>query len=65
MEKLGVSLSGIDIIIPNHHSLDYTGGSKWEDARTFSLGATQVNLSDKRMFAPVVLSYPEAKVPTI
>ena len=65
MDKLGVSLSDIDTIFLSHAHLDHTGGSKWADAGTFSLGANQVDLSDKRIFAPVTLSYPGAKVETI
>jgi len=65
MNKLGVSLSDIDTIFLSHAHLDHTGGSKWADAGTFSLGANQVDLSDKRIFAPVTLSYPGARVETI
>jgi len=65
MDKFGVSLNDIDTIFLSHAHLDHTGGSKWADAGTFSLGVQQIDLSDKKIFAPVALSYPGAKVETI
>ena len=58
MRVLGVELSGIDTIVISHKHLDHVGGRKWEKRASFSLGNDQLDLSDKRVFTPIKLSYP-------
>lgn len=65
MKKLGVSPADIDTIFLSHAHMDHMGGKKWADENTFSLGATQMDLSGKNVFSPVPLSYPGSDVQTI
>lgn len=65
MAELGIEVTDIDSIFLSHHHLDHSGGQHWVNKRTFSLGNEQVDLSDKEIFAPIELQYPNAKVHAI
>ena len=65
MAALGVSLSDIDAIFISHTHRDHVGGIKWEKERSFSLGIEQPDLSDKKIFTPVAMTYPGADPKTI
>jgi len=44
MEKLGVKLDDIDIIVISHNHGDHIGGSQWRAKNTFSLTNHQIDL---------------------
>ncbi|MBN2874108.1 MAG: MBL fold metallo-hydrolase [Spirochaetales bacterium] len=56
MERLGVSLSDIDMIFISHPHVDHLGGMKEQKTRTFSLTQGPVSLSGIPVYAPVALS---------
>lgn len=62
MQRLGVRLEDVDIIVISHQHLDHTGGIKWSAARTFSIGNSQVGLGERKVFVPVMMSYPEKEL---
>lgn len=65
MAQLGIAPASIDSIFISHAHHDHVGGRRWESAASFALGATQSDLSGKRAFAPVPLSYPGVTVQTV
>jgi 7,8-dihydropterin-6-yl-methyl-4-(beta-D-ribofuranosyl)aminobenzene 5'-phosphate synthase len=58
MNKLGVNLEDIDVIVISHPHGDHTGGSKWSQKNTFSLTSTQLDLGNKQIFTPIPMTYP-------
>ncbi|QQS29471.1 MAG: MBL fold metallo-hydrolase [Sphingobacteriales bacterium] len=58
MQKLGVSIDDIDMIFISHNHFDHVGGIKWMKNNTFSLGNTQIELGNKRIFTPIDMTYP-------
>ncbi len=62
MLRLGISLDVIDSIFLSHHHLDHVGGLSWVRRNSFSLGNRQVDLSNKRVLAPIPLVYPGVEV---
>ena len=60
MKRLGISLADIDTIVISHPHLDHVGGFRWARQSSFSLGDTQTDLSGKRIFVPVPMTYPGA-----
>lgn len=65
MAELGIELADIDTVFLSHHHLDHSGGQGWVNNKTFSLGNKQVDLSDKEIFSPIELQYPDTKVHAI
>jgi len=70
MQALGIGLDDFDTIVISHNHADHVGGMKWPRHRTFSLGNQQLDLSGKRVFTPVPMTYPgltpvHAKDPTV
>ena len=70
MQALGIGLNDFDTIVISHNHADHVGGMKWPRHRTFSLGNEQLDLSGKRAFTPVPMTYPgltpvHAKDPTV
>jgi len=64
MDRLGISLSDIDMVFLSHAHRDHVGGLAWEEAGSFSLGVEQVNLSGKRAISPIPFQYPDINVET-
>lgn len=60
MKQLGISLDEIDIIVISHNHGDHVGGS-WADKNTFSLTNHQIDLGEKTVYTPTVMTYPELK----
>ena len=58
MERLGVRLEDIDMIVISHPHSDHVGGSKWEDQGSFSLTSHQIPLGHKQVFTPIPMVYP-------
>ncbi len=58
MEKLGLPLSDIDIIVISHHHSDHVGGKRWKTAGTFSLSGQQQDLGEVKVYTPAEMSYP-------
>jgi metal-dependent hydrolase (beta-lactamase superfamily II) len=70
MQALGIGMDDFDTIVISHNHLDHVGGMKWARQRTFSLGSEQLDLTGKRAFTPVPMTYPgltpaHAKDPTV
>ncbi|MFO7635159.1 MAG: MBL fold metallo-hydrolase [Caldilinea sp.] len=60
MARLGVDHQDFDTIYITHPHPDHTGGvTQWLN-RTFTLGNTPIDLSDKRILTPIVMTYPGA-----
>lgn len=58
IKHLGVTIDSIDTIVISHNHTDHTGGKKWSDQMTFSLGNEQIDLNVKNVFTPVPMTYP-------
>jgi metal-dependent hydrolase (beta-lactamase superfamily II) len=58
MQALGIGIEDFDAIAISHHHADHVGGMKWQRRRTFSLGTEQLDLTGKRVFTPVPMTYP-------
>jgi len=65
MAQLGIKIEDIDTIFLSHAHLDHRGGQQWVDKNTFSMGQEQIDLSDKKIYAPTATEYPNAKVTLI
>ncbi|UCC20062.1 MAG: MBL fold metallo-hydrolase, partial [Promethearchaeota archaeon] len=62
MEALGINLKDFNYVFISHLHGDHVGGSKWVGKNTFSLSATQVNLSHVKAFTPVSMNHPTAQI---
>lgn len=58
MEKLGVSLEEIDMIVISHNHGDHIGGHKWSQQNSFSLTGTQIELHSIPVYTPNEVQYP-------
>ncbi len=58
MEKLGVAIGDIDIIVISHNHGDHTGGGKWSKQNTFSFTGHQLDLGEKQVYTPETMTYP-------
>lgn len=58
MEALGVGVEDFDTVVISHDHPDHVGGLDWSLRSSFSLGPEQVDLSGKRAFTPVPMTYP-------
>lgn len=58
MDRLDISLDEIDMIFISHNHFDHVGGQQWVDEGSFSLGNEQKDLSGKKVFTPVPMTYP-------
>ena len=58
MDRLGVSMEEIDIIVISHNHGDHTGGGKWSRQNTFSFTGHQVELQNKIVYTPEEMTYP-------
>ncbi len=62
MQKLGVNIREIDLIVISHPHGDHTGGGKWARKNTFSLTGHQIDLGRIKAFTPVPMEYPGIEV---
>lgn len=61
MERLGVSVDAIDLIVVSHNHLDHVGGMDFMKNATFGINPDQeTDLSDKRIYTPIPMTYPGA-----
>lgn len=58
MDKLGIKLEEIDIIVISHNHGDHVGGGQWARKNTFSLTNHQADIGQKKVFTPVEMTYP-------
>jgi metal-dependent hydrolase (beta-lactamase superfamily II) len=58
MAALGIGIDDFDTIVISHNHPDHVGGMSWARRATFSLGPRQIDLSGKRAFTPVPMTYP-------
>jgi len=58
MDKLGIKLEEIDIIVISHNHGDHVGGGQWARKNTFSLTNHQPDIGQKKVFTPVEMTYP-------
>lgn len=71
MDRLGISLEEIDMIVLSHNHPDHVGGQNWWTEKTFSMdGMTQPSLGDTQVYIPEEMTYPEieptlAEMPTL
>ncbi|MFK7732154.1 MAG: DUF3703 domain-containing protein [Pseudomonadales bacterium] len=61
LSTLGIDQNDIDTIFISHAHRDHVGGVAWEQAGSFSLGQEQADLSNKKIYTPVTLTYPSNK----
>ncbi|MFX1500713.1 MAG: MBL fold metallo-hydrolase [Promethearchaeota archaeon] len=62
MEALGISIDEIKYVFISHLHGDHVGGLKWAQQNTFSLSDIQSNLSHVKVFTPVEMTHPTAKL---
>jgi 7,8-dihydropterin-6-yl-methyl-4-(beta-D-ribofuranosyl)aminobenzene 5'-phosphate synthase len=60
MQALDVRLEEIDTVVISHPHMDHVGGREQTQRGSFALGRQPVDLSGKRIFVQVPLSYPGA-----
>ncbi|MDX1666621.1 MAG: MBL fold metallo-hydrolase [Saprospiraceae bacterium] len=58
MDKLGIALEDVDMIVISHDHFDHVGGHKWVEEGSFSPGVKQVPLGEVSIFTPVDKTYP-------
>lgn len=58
MEKLGIEMDEIDLIVISHNHGDHVGGNKWSEAGSFSLTGHQIDLPDIPVYTPNEMHYP-------
>lgn len=58
MEKLGISIDDIDIIVISHNHGDHVGGA-WAQKNTFSLTNYQMKLNGVKVYTPCEMEYPD------
>ncbi|HJX70737.1 MAG TPA: MBL fold metallo-hydrolase, partial [Bacteroidales bacterium] len=58
MDKLGIKMGDIDIIVISHDHGDHIGGDQWEKMHSFSLSGHQSDLGQKKVYTPVEMTYP-------
>lgn len=68
MKALGVALDDIDTVVISHVHFDHVGGKQWTDGKvsgtTFGIGNQQPDLSDKKIFTPIEMTYPGSEPET-
>jgi 7,8-dihydropterin-6-yl-methyl-4-(beta-D-ribofuranosyl)aminobenzene 5'-phosphate synthase len=62
MQKLGVKIRDIDLIVISHPHGDHTGGREWARNNTFALTAKRIDLGQIKAFTPVPMEYPGIEV---
>ena len=65
MAQLGIEIDSIDTIFLSHAHLDHRGGQQWVNQNTFSIGQEQIDLSDKIIYSPTPIQYPNAEIKVI
>lgn len=58
MNKLGITIDEIDMIVISHNHGDHTGGGKWQQKNTFSFTNYQLELNEVPVYTPVEMTYP-------
>jgi 7,8-dihydropterin-6-yl-methyl-4-(beta-D-ribofuranosyl)aminobenzene 5'-phosphate synthase len=58
MNRLGVRIEDIDIIVISHPHGDHLGGTEWRKKKTFSLTTHQLDLGQRQVYTPVPMTYP-------
>ena len=58
MDTLGIGAGDFDTVVISHNHPDHVGGMGWARRGSFSLGPEQIDLTGKRAFTPVPMSYP-------
>jgi 7,8-dihydropterin-6-yl-methyl-4-(beta-D-ribofuranosyl)aminobenzene 5'-phosphate synthase len=58
MNRLGIKLEDIDLIVISHNHDDHVGGTKWAENNTFSLTNYQLHLKQMPVYTPIVMRYP-------
>lgn len=58
LQRLGISVKDIDMIVISHDHPDHVGGHLWWPNHTFSLGKTQADLGNVPVYVPEPLTYP-------
>lgn len=61
MDQLGVSMDDFSTIFITHNHPDHVGGVKWMASNSFSLSNQQIELSGKKVYAPLSMTYPGLK----
>lgn len=58
MNRLGIKLEDIDIIVISHNHSDHVGGGKWAENNTFTLTNYQPHLKQISVYTPEEMTYP-------
>ncbi len=58
MERLGISINDIDVIVISHNHSDHVGGAKWSRTNSFSFTNYQIELDRIQVYTPVEMNYP-------
>ena len=58
MNRLGIKLEDIDIIVISHNHDDHVGGTKWAENNTFSVTNYQPHLKQIPVYTPIEMKYP-------